>query len=109
MTNLKKELLDHISSIRYKRMLCARLWFSEEDDLCIEDHYKEFFLRRGYSLKELESFLDSLDFDYGGRAVYGHIWYDDRTWSDRVHHDGYQWWEYREYPDIPDKCKAGES
>lgn len=51
MTNLKKELLDHISQLGEKRILCAYLWFSEISYLSVEDYFKEFILRRECACK----------------------------------------------------------
>lgn len=52
-----------------------------------------------------EKFLQSLDWEYdngyGSQELFGTIWYQDGTWSDRSESDGLEWWEYRVRPEIP--------
>ena len=42
---------------------------------------------------------------YGGQELFGTIWYEDGTWSDRGEYDGSEWWNYNKCPDIPDDVK----
>jgi hypothetical protein len=62
-------------------------------------------LRLRYSQEEFANFLLALDFDYdrgyGGQELFGIIWYEDGTWSDRSEYDGSEWWTHHECPAIP--------
>lgn len=53
----------------------------------------------------LEEVLPRLDFDYnsgyGGQELYGTIWYNDGSWSDRGEYDGSEWWQYQKCPPLP--------
>ena len=95
MSNAKNEFVEEI---RGKSTLCASL---ERDD-------NTYCLQIGHSKAEFDEFLESLDFEYdsgyGGQKLYGTIWYDDGTWSERGEYDGSEWWEYKQCPDIPKRC-----
>jgi len=62
-------------------------------------------LREGYSSEEYASFLDSIDFPYdngfGSQKLFGIIWYNDGTWSERGEYDGSEWWAHKTSPEIP--------
>ena len=49
--------------------------------------------------------LPQLDFEYdkgyGGRELFGNIWYTDGTWSECGEYDRAGWWEHKVCPDIP--------
>lgn len=99
MTNAKQEFLEHTDS---KLVICAIVTRSI--------HYEDqppFLLKMSFTHKELQEFLESLDFEYyqgfGTQYVTGTIWYDDGTWSTRGEYDGSEWWEYHEVPKIPDE------
>lgn len=58
----------------------------------------------GISIKgTLEEVLPQLNFeyddDYGWQELFGHVWYDDGSWSDRGEYDGSEWWVHRTPPD----------
>lgn len=46
-----------------------------------------------------------MDFDYdsgyGGQEIYGFIWYEDGTFSERGEYDGSEWFSYVKTPEIP--------
>lgn len=67
-------------------------------------------LKVGYSKEEYLKFLDSLDFlydsGYGGQELYGTIWYEDSSWSERGEYDGSEWWTYKTIPTIPNKLQG---
>ena len=50
----------------------------------------------------LDEVLPQLDFEYddgyGGQELFGYIWYEDGTWSERGEYDGSEWWERKERP-----------
>ena len=54
---------------------------------------------------KLHNALAKLDFNYddgyGAQKLYGVIWFEDGTWSDRAEYDGSEWWEHRSMPELP--------
>lgn len=63
------------------------------------------FLGESYSQSEYEAFLNLLDrIDYyngfGGQELFGYIWYEDGTWSERYEYDGSESWDYKKRPVI---------
>ncbi len=108
--NAKEEFIYHTAG---KIVKCATVQF--DYDWCDEDdEYDEsviYNLPVGYTPEEYEAFLQSIDrvYDngYGGQELFGTIWYENGTWSDREEYDGSEWWEYHICRDIPDyliKC-----
>lgn len=53
----------------------------------------------------LSEVLPELNFEYdngyGSRELYGTIWYEDGTWSERCEYDGSEWWEHKQCPELP--------
>ena len=49
--------------------------------------------------------MSKLDFDYnsgyGKQDLFGIIWHEGGTWSERTEYDGMEWWEHKKCPDIP--------
>ena len=90
MTNAQKELIEHIENRKVK---FVKIVFDKD--------YGESQIKIEGSL---ESVLPQLDFNYdsgyGGQEVFGYIWYEDSTWSERGEYDGAEWWEYKSVPDI---------
>ena len=91
MRNAKEEILVHIKCRKVKLVkivLCNG--YDEEDRIKIEG--------------DLDSALPKLDLaydsGYGGQNLFGYIWYEDGTWSERGEYDGSEWWEYRSLPDL---------
>jgi hypothetical protein len=98
--NGKTEFLDHVGDRKVK---CALInfhknWYDE----------KQLILPRGYTQEEYNNFLNQLDQNYddgfGSQYIYGTIWYQDRTWSDRREYDGSEWWEHHQVPEVPKEC-----
>lgn len=89
LTNAKDEFLKHTEN---KAVLCAYI-------------AKDIRLRVGWNEEELAVFLNALDYGYdsrwGSQQLYGTIWYDDGTWSDRGEYHGIEWWEFHKCPEIP--------
>ena len=100
-TNAKEEFLDLIG--RYTTIdnlyCCAIRLRGENKDVRAE-------LTTGFTQEELTSFLSKIDvmYDsgYGGQRLFGNIWFKNGTWAERGEYDGSEWWEYHEYPAIPD-------
>lgn len=99
MTNAKQEFIEHTSE--RPRVLCAEIIYGESWGNREQKHA----LRKDYSEQDFNDFLDKLNFDYdagyGGQELFGTIWYEDGTWSERGEYDGSEWWEYRKTPEIP--------
>ena len=89
MINAKDEAIDHING---RDVELVRIGF-------------------GYNLYKLkiiegslEDVLKKLDFEYdnsyGSQLLYGFIWYNDGSWSDRGEYDGSEWWQHQKRPPI---------
>ena len=100
--NAKKEFLSHIEE---REVLCAEIVL----DATYVDNPVTYILKVGYSLSDFEKFLEQLDFNYysgyGWQKLYGIIWYEGGSWSERGEYDGSEWWEYKSLPEIPDYLK----
>jgi len=101
MINAMKEFIEHTG----KRMVkCAHVYGDEyyQSDLNAK-------LCIGYNTYDLANFLNALRFNYkngfGGQFLFGTIWYEDGTWSERGEYDGSEWWEHRSCPAIPEDLK----
>lgn len=100
MTNCKEEFLEHVKN---RDILCVSLQHgsSYDDDDC----KKTYFLPKGFSEPEYQTFLQAIDFKYdsgyGGQELHGLIWYKDGTWSSRGTYDGSEWWVHNVCPEIP--------
>ena len=66
---------------------------------------KTIFLYKNYTEQEYNEFLKQLDFlyddGYGTQYLFGTIWYDDDSWSERHEYDGSECWEYKSPSPIP--------
>jgi hypothetical protein len=89
--NVLREFSAHTKARNVK---CATITLNE----------RTFNLKIGYTLEDKDRFLSHLDIDYdsgfGGQELFGTIWYDDGTWSDRGEYDGSEWWQFNECPKI---------
>jgi hypothetical protein len=54
----------------------------------------------------LEQVLPHLNFDYDGgyshQYIFGTIWHNDGSWSERDEYDGNEWWVHRACPPLPE-------
>lgn len=61
-----------------------------------------FILKKGFSKKDYEMFLNKLDFEYdsgyGSQELEGIIACANGVWFDRGEYDGSEWWEEHKYP-----------
>lgn len=97
--NAKEELIEFLAEID-KKPICANMcrgWRRSQA--------KELFLLRvGYSESDWQNFLGALDFEYkngyGEQELLGTLWFDG-SWAERAEYDGSEWWELRQYPEIP--------
>ena len=96
--NARVEFINHIG---VRKVLCAKIQKGDGYD----DNQKVFNLTTGSTEEDRTQFLNDIDFDYdsgyGGQNLFGTIWYEDGTWSERGEYDGSEWWEHRECPQIP--------
>ena len=96
--NAKIEFLNHISN---RNVICAtiRRGYDWDSDSTV------FNLTTGWTKEDWDNFLSDLDFDYdsgyGTQNLFGTIWYEDGTWSDRGEYDGSEWYEHHACPPIP--------
>ncbi len=103
MINAKEEFLSHTAEACIGRSIkCAQVSVG----LTIGEPYLTHSLNVGYSTKDLEVFLEVLNFEYnngyGLQFLEGTVWYTDGvTWSSREEYDGSEWWSFYEVPDIP--------
>lgn len=102
MQNAKEEFLEHIKDL--PRVTCAVV----EQELDWRTQISVATLYEGYTEKEWKAFLEKLanhnyDSGYGGQELFGTIWYEDGTYSDRGEYDGSEWWDYHKAPEKPMK------
>lgn len=105
MTNAKQEWNGHTKG---KKVVAAWVGMGEfySRDTCDLEFHKNLHLFKGYSEEEYAEFLELLDFwydsEYGEQEMFGVIWYEDGSWSERVEYDGSEWWELRIKPGVPE-------
>jgi len=103
-TNAKQEFIGHIQN---KKVKCVRL--SKITSSPWDESVFEYELGCGYNKDEWNEFLNKLDFEYdsgyGSQELFGIIWYEDGTWSDRGEYDGSEWYEYHMCPEVPSELK----
>jgi hypothetical protein len=96
--NAREEFLSHIGT---RKVLCAKIQKGDDYD----DHPSVFNLTTGWNSEDWSKFLSDIDFNYdsgyGGQNLFGTIWYEDGTWSERGEYDGSEWWVHHECPNIP--------
>jgi hypothetical protein len=101
MENAKTELLEALAN--KAELKCAKIRTGETWD---DEGNKEYKLKIGYNNADLETFLNSLDFDYdsgyGGQELFGTLWLKDGTWLSRGEYDGSEWWKHNTLPEITD-------
>lgn len=102
MRNAKEELL---ASVAGMEIICASIQYGCE----YSDDQKVFILKQYHSQNDYEHFLQCLNFSYdngyGGQELFGTVWLDNGRWLERGEYDGSEWWELREYPEIPEELK----
>lgn len=102
MINARDEFLDHTKGRVIK---CAMFNFRHRYD----EEPLIFSLPVGYTDAQRKKFLRALDFEYedgyGSQMLFGTIWYEDGTWSERDDYDGNEWWILRVVPEIPEEMR----
>lgn len=99
--NAKEEFLREIKSANSK-VRCAII---EHKTYYSKNVNGTGLLTTGWDDHDFEQFLNSIDFEYddgyGTQELFGNIWYEDGTWSDREEYDGSEDWRYNKSPEIP--------
>ena len=110
MRNAKKELLNHAGQRKLKAAHVERVIRSVGKDGKRGRNCCSFYLFPDYTEQELTDFLSSLDFEYnagfGSQELFGTLWFDDGTWSERFEYDGSERWQNHELPPVPDREKV---
>lgn len=103
----KREFLDHVENRNIK---CVFICIGSDHN---SEAKREYCLPVGFTEEHYALFLESINFDYdngfGSQQLFGNIWYEDGTWSERSDYDGSEWWEYKSCPPIPDLLQRTES
>ncbi len=91
MENAKEEIIEHIKNRKVKLVKIAfGRRYREDAQNKIEG--------------SVVDVLPQLDFDYdsgyGGQLLFGFIWYEDGTWSERGEYGGREWWEHKVAPSL---------
>lgn len=102
--NVKKEFISHLEKIQKnnKEVISAIIALKRflDTDLKI-------VLNPNYNESEYNNFLKALNVKYndgfGMQELYGYIWYNDGTWSERYEYDGSEYWVYKKCPSFQDK------
>lgn len=104
LTNAKKEFLKHVTDLN--KVIAAIVKFREK----WSDTPQEYILQPGWTEKDLEVFLQGLDFEYdagyGCQYLWGYIWYKDKSFSERKEYDGSEWWAHVKTPMLSDYFKT---
>lgn len=97
MTNARQEFLTQIGN---RKVICATIDFGSTSN-----NVPPNILTTGWDSEDWNVFLESIDVEYdsgyGTQELYGTIWYEDGTWSERGEYDGSEWWSFQKCPDIP--------
>jgi len=99
MRSARTEFIEHIEAreIKAAKIKFGSEWSDEENQII-------FILPENYTFEQYEEFLKNIDrrYDsgYGGQELFGNIWYEDGTWSERGEYDGSEWWNYMKCPEI---------
>lgn len=103
MSNAKIDFKEFVKDL--PKVTCALV----EDVYYAHDSKKKWALKVGYTKKDYDNFLESLDFEYddgyGSQELGGNIWFADGTYADRGEYDGSEWWEYHKVPEVPEALK----
>ena len=105
--NAKQEIIDHFSNV-ISKPLCAKVTHMPRRGPFYEDRDgSASILTTGWNDADFKAFLESLDFEYdngyGTQELFGDIWYEDGSWSEREEYDGSECWAYKSSPPIPAK------
>ena len=105
--NAKQEITEHLNNV-ISKPLCAKVTHMPRRGPFYEDRDgSASILTTGWDEADFAEFLESLDFEYddgyGTQELFGEIWYEDGSWSEREEYDGSECWAYKCSPPIPAK------
>lgn len=95
--NAKEELIYHIGDRNVEFVSIA-----------VHKNFRSDPIRIKGTLQEVLPLLDfTYDDGYGRQVLFGYIWYEDGSWSDRGEYDGAEWWQHQAKPqhDIEINCR----
>jgi len=99
MINAKEEF---IGTVRSTKIIAAEINVGLGD----------IFLKKGYTEKDYNEFLNKLDVEYddgfGFPELHGTIYCENGIWFERGEYDGSEWWDCHCCPDIPDYLGGDE-
>ena len=115
MTNAKIELLEKLEEIKKEKkdLKCSfieniKINRNRKEGEDLFGPSKEIILKVNFTDEDYNKFLNELDFiydsGYGGQELFGTVWFNDGTWLERGEYDGSEWWEYKHFPKINEKC-----
>lgn len=105
--NAKQEITRHLNNV-ISKPLCAKVTHMPRRGPFYEERDgSDSILTTGWDDADFKAFLESLDFEYddgyGTQELFGEIWYEDGSWSEREEYDGSECWAYKSSPPIPAK------
>lgn len=111
--NARKEIEKFVDKLECAKILYNESYINENFPEYKGSYYEKILdLPIGYSDKQLEDFLNELDFEYdngfGGQELFGILWLTDGTWVVRGEYDGSEWWEHITKPVIPNELRINE-
>lgn len=103
MINAKEEFIFHVKN---KTVISAIITdYKVQFRVNIKSKTKNIILRHNFVKEDWNSFTSALDFEYDNsdrkyQQVFGYIWYDDESWSERDTYAGYsdEWWAHKSKP-----------
>jgi hypothetical protein len=101
--NAKEELLRLVKQYNLE-IIAASITFGYNYYDDAEEALNSFKLKPLYSKSDFEDFLKFMDrkYDsgYGGQKLFGTVYCENGIWMSRGEHDGSEWWEVNQYPDM---------
>lgn len=101
--NAKDEFIDVVKDLK---IVCAKITLGDEDCGSVK---KKIILKKDYSLKDYNIFLNELDFNYDSgyilQILFGVIICENNIWMSRGEYGGSEWWDIHKLPEIPEECK----
>lgn len=115
--NVKTDFLKVLNKVNTPTCLvAARIIIGDLDGECTGKVTRKIpiidaILPRGYTETEYKDFLEKIDIEFntgglGNPRIFGYIWFSQNIWAERVHVNGQEWWEIKDYPDITDHLDA---
>jgi len=98
MTNAKEGFIEEVKGCG--KPICAKIGVDKEN---YGSNIKWSILKKGYSKKDYEVFLESLDYEYdsgyGSQELFGKILFEN-SYSDRHEYDGSEYWDNHKMPTV---------